>query len=307
MPHISPATYRAITLVAAVGLGFIIVTGGAVRLTGSGLGCPDWPTCARHHVVAPVEYHAMVEFVNRVVTAAVSVLVIVAVLGSLVRVPRRRDLIWLSWGLVAGLVGQIVLGGLAVLEKLAPPFVMAHFLLSLALLWDAVVLHRRAGEAQGPPRLTVARSHFLLGRLMFGLTVLVVFLGTVVTSTGPHGGDPAAPRFHFSLHRVAQLHGVAVTALLAETVYLVWSLRRAGAPAAVQARLYFVVQVMVFQAGVGYLQYFTGVPVFLVGIHVAGAAAVWAAVVWFNAGLVSREPVTEAVGRGALRPELAGA
>ena len=287
-PRISPEAYRGITLLATIALGFIIVTGGAVRLTGSGLGCPDWPTCARNHVVAPLQYHAMVEFLNRVVTAAVSILVIVAVLGSLVRTPRRRDLTWLSCGLVAGVLGQIVLGGLAVLEKLAPPFVMGHFLLSLALLWDAVVLHRRAGQAAGPAVPLVDRSHVLLSRGLVALTVLVVFLGTVVTSTGPHGGDPRAPRFHFSLHRVAQLHGAAVTTLLALTLYLVWSLRRAGAPEIVQNRLRLLVQIMVLQAGVGYLQYFTGVPVFLVGVHIAGAASVWAGVVWFHAGLVSR-------------------
>ncbi|HEX9530651.1 MAG TPA: COX15/CtaA family protein [Acidimicrobiales bacterium] len=307
VPRISPETYRGITLLAAIALGFIIVTGGAVRLTGSGLGCPDWPTCARHHVVAPVEYHAMVEFVNRVVTGAVSVLVVVAVLGALVREPRRRDLTWLAGGLVAGVVGQIVLGGLAVLEKLAPPFVMAHFLLSLALLCDAVVLHYRAGETVGPARLLVDRWHLALSRALVVLTTVAVFLGTVVTSTGPHGGDPKAPRFHFSLHRVAQLHGGAVTALLALTLYLAWSLRRAGAPAAVQARLRALVQIMVLQAGVGYLQYFTGVPVFLVGIHVAGAASVWAGVVWFHAGLASRSPSgAPATVTVSVQPALAG-
>src|SRR5438093_11375583 len=108
MPRLSPASYRRITLVAAMALAFIIVTGGAVRVTGSGLGCPDWPACARNRVVAPLEYHAMVEFVNRTVTGAVSVLVILAVLGSVWRQPRRRDLAWLSLGLVGGVTGPIV-------------------------------------------------------------------------------------------------------------------------------------------------------------------------------------------------------
>src|SRR5579863_1374220 len=101
--HLTPAAFDRITLLAVWALGFIIVTGGAVRLTGSGLGCPDWPTCTAHSVVAPWQYHKMVEFGNRVVTGAVSVAVIAAVLGSYVRLPRRRDLLWLSWGLVAGL------------------------------------------------------------------------------------------------------------------------------------------------------------------------------------------------------------
>ena len=146
LPTLSPAAYRRVTLVALVALAFIIVSGAAVRLTGSGLGCPDWPTCADNRVVAPLEYHAMVEFVNRTVTGLVSVAVILAVLGSLRRTPRRRDLTWLSVGLVAGVVGQIVLGGLTVLFELRPGFVMAHFLLSMVILADAVVLHDRAGR-----------------------------------------------------------------------------------------------------------------------------------------------------------------
>src|SRR5687768_8308296 len=112
---LTPAAYRRVTLAAVLALGFIIVSGAAVRLTGSGLGCPDWPTCADGRVVAPLEYHAMVEFVNRTVTGLVSVAVMVAVLGSLVRRPRRSDLVWLSLGLVAGVAAQIVLGGLVVL------------------------------------------------------------------------------------------------------------------------------------------------------------------------------------------------
>src|SRR5439155_10696828 len=118
LPRLSPSGYRRVTLVAVGALAFIIVTGGAVRLTGSGLGCPDWPTCEQHRLVAPAEYHAMVEFVNRVVTGIVSVAVILAVLGSLLRRPRRRDLVWLSAALAAGVVGQIVLGGLTVLFHL---------------------------------------------------------------------------------------------------------------------------------------------------------------------------------------------
>src|SRR3977135_2274129 len=143
--RLSPIMFRRVTLLAVWALGFIIVTGGAVRVTGSGLGCSNWPTCTTGSVVAPWQYHAMIEFGNRVVTGIVSVAVILAVLGSMVRAPRRRDLTWLSWGLVAGLVGQIVLGGESVKHNLAPGFVMGHFLLSLLLLWDAIVLHHRAG------------------------------------------------------------------------------------------------------------------------------------------------------------------
>src|ERR1700736_2448133 len=138
--QLSPSTYRRITLLAVWALGFIIVTGGAVRVTGSGLGCPDWPTCSGHQVVAKWQYHQMVEFGNRVVTGIVCVGVVLAVLGSRIRTPRRRDLTVLSWGLVLGVVAQIVLGGEAVKHQLAPQVVMAHFLVSMPLLADAAVL-----------------------------------------------------------------------------------------------------------------------------------------------------------------------
>ncbi|HEX6382744.1 MAG TPA: COX15/CtaA family protein, partial [Acidimicrobiia bacterium] len=142
---ISAAGYRRVTFLALLALGFIVVTGGAVRVTGSGLGCPDWPTCAEGRIVAPLEYHALVEFVNRMVTGTVSIMVIVAVLAALRRRPYRRDLVWLAGGLVLGVIGQIVLGGLVVLFHLYPPLVMGHFVLSMVLVANAVVLHHRAG------------------------------------------------------------------------------------------------------------------------------------------------------------------
>ena len=130
-------------------LGFIIVTGGAVRLTGSGLGCPDWPTCADHQVVAPWQYHAVVEFGNRSSRASSASAVIRPCSDRGSGSPRRRDLTVLSWGLVIGVLGQIVLGGEAVKHQLAPQFVMAHFLVSIVLLSDAVVLHDRAAQPDG--------------------------------------------------------------------------------------------------------------------------------------------------------------
>ena len=285
----SPSAYRRVTLLALVALYFIVVTGGLVRITGSGLGCPDWPTCAQHRVVAPLEYHALVEFVNRVVTGAVSLVVIAAVLASVFRKPWRRDLVWLSAGLVAGVVGQIVLGGLTVLFDLKPPFVMAHFLLSLLILWCAVALHHRAGLPDDSPVLCreshvwrgVSRQRSA-GRLVVAAAAIVVFLGTVVTSSGPHGGDPKAERLPFALHDVARLHGTAamllVGVVLWATVLVVRS--RAGGEAVRRAEV--LVGVLVAQVAVGYVQYFTRLPAALVGLHVAGAGAVWVAALRFH-------------------------
>ena len=308
LPHrvlryrLSALAYRRVCQFGVWALGFIIVTGAAVRLTGSGLGCPDWPTCSGHHVVAPWQYHAVIEFGNRVVTGAVSIAVIAAVLGSAVRRPRRRDLTWLSWGLVAGLIGQIVLGGESVRHHLDPPFIMAHFMLSLLLLANAVVLAHRAGfpdgpadgrgraRPAGPAAPLVPAEHLVMGRLLLVTAGLAIFLGTVVTSTGPHGGDPSAKRFDFSLHDVARLHSGAVLLFLAFTVVTLWLMVRAGAPPPVVRRGETVLTVLLIQGAVGYLQYFSGVPAWLVAIHVTLAAVLWAVTVQFALGLTTRVP-----------------
>ena len=160
VPHLSPIAYRRITIVAAILLAIIIVTGGAVRLSDSGLGCPSWPNCSSGQLTAHAQSdsHQWIESLNRMFTGLVSVAVIVAVLGSLVRIPKRRDLVWLSLGLVAGVFAQAVLGGLTVLFDLKPGFVMAHFLLSIVLLTNAIVLVRRAGQPDAPAHAVVTRA-----------------------------------------------------------------------------------------------------------------------------------------------------
>ena len=289
LPRLSPAGYRRVTLFALLALAFIVVTGAGVRLTGSGLGCTDWPTCEEGRL-APVDatdVHAMVEFVNRTITGLVSVAVILAVLGSLLRRPRRRDLTRLSLGLVAGVLGQIVLGGLTVLFELAPPFVMGHFILSMVLLWNAVVLHHRAGRPDGPSRPVVGPDLVGLGRLLLGAAALVVLTGTVVTAAGPHAGDASARRLDVAVSTVARIHGTSVVLLLGLTLCALWVAYRDRAPGAVHDALRCLLAVLVAQAAVGYTQYFTGVPAVLVGVHILGAVSVWIAVV--RVGLVMRE------------------
>lgn len=292
---ISATAYHRITLFALAALIFIIITGGAVRLTGSGLGCSDWPTCEDNQLVADLEYHAMVEFVNRVITGLVSAAVALAVLGALLRRPRRRDLVLLALGLVGGVAGQVVLGGLVVWYHLSPWLVMAHFLLSMVLVANAVVLHHRAGWTEGaggagagpaaPPG-APGRAAGHLARLLLILTAAAIVSGTLLTGAGPHGGDPDVERLQFHIPSLARLHGVAM-ALCAGVALAIWTLsergslhprrrvwRRQGYAAA--ARL--TVGVLAAQGAVGYLQYFTGVPPLLVGVHIAGAVALWTAV-----------------------------
>jgi cytochrome c oxidase assembly protein subunit 15 len=278
LPEVSPATFRRITLVALVALCFIIVTGAAVRLTGSGLGCSDWPGCEQEQFVAAMELEPMVEFVNRIITGLVSISIALAVLGSLKRVPYRRDLVVLSLGLVAGVVGQIVLGAFTVAHHLAPPFVMGHFLLSIVLVTNAVVLHHRAGQPD-PPVVVVDRVESGTRRLVWALVpalAVATVAGTVVTATGPHGGDETARRFGFEIEDVTRVHSLAVLAFLG---LLLAVLHRLGTHSDGDAlhRARELLAVSVAQAAVGWTQYFAGVPVLLVGIHILGATVVWVA------------------------------
>ena len=279
---LSPRAYSRITLAALVALAAIVVTGAAVRLTGSGLGCPNWPTCDDGRIVAPLEYHAMIEFLNRTVTGLVSVAVILAVLGALVRVPRRTDLTWLAVGLVAGVIGQILLGGLVVLFHLWPPLVMGHFVLSMVLLWNATVLHHRAAQPDDAEiERAVAPDVLTMGRLMVVAAAVAIFLGTVVTGSGPHAGShdgALIERLPFDVRDVARLHGISVVLFLAITVTTIRRLWRDRSNPEVLRRATVLLVVLVAQAGVGYVQYFTGVPPLLVGVHVAGAVGVWIAV-----------------------------
>ncbi|MDQ1426475.1 MAG: heme a synthase [Acidimicrobiaceae bacterium] len=274
--RLSPTEYRRVTLVALVLLVIIVVSGAAVRLTNSGLGCTDWPTCEQGHVVTALRYHGMIEFVNRVFTGLVSAVVVVAVLGSLVRTPRRRDLVWLSAGLVAGVIGQIVLGGIVVLTTLNPVAVQGHFIISMALVTNAVVLHRRAG-GEPPYRLVVppvVRRHAIGVAAAFAVAIAT---GTVVTGTGPHGGDEKAPRFSFAITSVARLHSGAVIVAVVVLLWLVYRLRRTGWWPALESEVGALLFIAVVQGTVGYAQYFSGVPAFLVLVHIIGALSVWIA------------------------------
>lgn len=290
LPSVSPAAYRRVTLVAVWLITLIVVTGGAVRLTNSGLGCTDWPTCSNNRVVAPLEMHAWIEFGNRLVTGLVSVAVVVAVLGALRRTPRRRDLTWLSLGLVAGVIGQIVLGGMVVLFHLWPPLVMGHFVLSQLLVADAIVLHHRAKRPDDATHVTpvVAGSVVRLSRVMIVVASIAILTGTVVTGAGPHSGSHGndfVKRLAIPVADAARIHSVLDMTFIACVIGLAWLLRRTGAPTAALRACETVLLVGVLQAVVGYTQYFTGVPVILVATHILGATLLWIAVLWLHLGL----------------------
>ncbi len=275
----APTTYSRLTRFALWSLAAIVVTGVSVRLTGSGLGCSDWPACTEDRFVPDLEYHALVEFVNRLFTGVVAVAVIGAVLGSMRRVPRRRDLAWWSWGLVAGVAAQVGLGALLVATELDPRFTMGHFLLSMVLIWNAVVLDEKARDRPGRGAAAIGG----VGRL--GLTAItavgagLLVTGTVVTGAGPHAGDSRAERLPFLVQEVTRVHGLVAVGLFGLVAATWYGLRSGDDRAELRRRLRGIAALLAVQGAVGYTQYFTGVPVVLVGIHVALATLIWMRIV----------------------------
>lgn len=278
LPRISPARYQRFTLAALVLLAIIIVTGAAVRLTGSGLGCNDWPNCEPGKFVAAANGHQAIEQVNRLFTGLMAVAIMAALAGSLVREPRRKDLTRLSLSLVGGFLLQAVVGGIVVKSHLHPLAVMWHFLLSALVLVAALVLHQRAGEpASRTYQLTVDPRVNRLVRAAAAVGIAAVVSGTVVTGTGPHSGayrDDPVRRFSFSLISVARVHSLLVLILIGLLLWLFRSIRRTADWAVIEDRLSLTLLAVFMQGGIGYFQYFTKLPVALVSAHIVGATAV---------------------------------
>lgn len=274
----SPGRYRFITWAALFALVAIVVTGAAVRLTGSGLGCDDWPRCNSRRLIDVSSKHAAIEQVNRLFTGLVSAAVIAAVLGAVVRAPRRRDLLYLALGLVAGVVAQVVLGGVTVLVDLHPLAVQGHMLVALVLVGTAVMLVQRASQPDdGPAVRPVSPEIKRHAVVAAALTAVALVTGTVVTGAGPHAGDEDVQRFGFAISAVARVHGSAViVAVLVVTVLALRLRRRPAERAALAEWVSAWIFVALLQGAIGYIQYFNDVPALLVGLHVFGATALWA-------------------------------
>jgi cytochrome c oxidase assembly protein subunit 15 len=301
VPQLSPIAFRRLALVAAALLAAIVVTGGAVRLTDSGLGCPDWPRCTAGSVVAPASYHALVEFVNRVVTTLVGIFIGGVAVAALLRTPRRRDITTLSWTLVLGFLGQAVVGGLSVIYHLSPPWVMAHFLLSMLMLWVALVLVHRCDPAWVPRPPAARRELVMLTRLLVATAGVVLFLGTVTTGTGPHAGSGAhIRRLHFPLERVTQLHADSALFLTGLVVATLFAVRLTETTALVRRRASWLAAAIGLQVVIGYTQYFLNLPAGLVELHIAGATVLWCATVWLALGLTAPTPTVALVECDAL-------
>jgi cytochrome c oxidase assembly protein subunit 15 len=254
----------------------LVLTGGAVRLTGSGLGCPTWPECTGSSYTpvahqAEGQLHAWIEFGNRLLTFA---LVISALLVlAHVLLTKRKDLRVLAIGQVLGIFGQGVLGGITVLTNLNPLPVAGHLLLSIILIAGAASIYdRRNGEVVRNTSAEKVTTQLSLAHIV--LTFFVIVLGTVVTGSGPHAGDIKARRFGFDIRTVAWIHADAVIALLGLTLALYLLVRTDPLS---RRRVTIFAVIALSQGAIGYIQYFTGIPEIIVAAHLLGATLVWIA------------------------------
>jgi cytochrome c oxidase assembly protein subunit 15 len=258
----------------------IVITGGVVRLTGSGLGCPTWPRCSDRSFVPhrALGIHSAIEFGNRMLTFVVAA-VAVATFVIAWRVGRRA-LTRIAFLLALGVPAQALIGGITVLTDLNPWIVSFHLLVSLAMVGLSVVLVRRVGEGDGPPVPLIPAGVLWLTRAIFLVGWVVLYVGTVVTGSGPHAGDVNAPRNGLDPRSLTQLHTDVVFLLLGLTVAAVLVLRSAGAPSVVRRAAGTLLAVELTQGVVGFVQYFSDLPVVLVAIHLLGAAVLSAAMTW---------------------------
>ena len=283
---VTPAQYRRVAYVTLAALTLIVLTGAAVRLTGSGLGCPNWPKCYGS-ALPPLSTHALIEFGNRALSGLVGVITVLAAALAFTRRPFRRDLAILAVLLPLGVLAQAVLGGFTVREHLAPGFVMAHFSLSMIILIAAVALAWRATHERGWRPVSTDRLSVWAVRALAPLAALTIFAGTAATAAGPHAGGSPGQRIHrlhfkgddtltWVIHRhatIAALFGVAVIA--------VWLLRRHRGASQDALEPVTVLGVLVAAQGlIGSVQYELKLPSDVVWVHVSLATLSWLAVLW---------------------------
>jgi cytochrome c oxidase assembly protein subunit 15 len=312
--HPSALSLRRFALAGVFASALIIWTGGAVRLSESGLGCTTWPKCTSGSLVAagvtgdPL-IHRWVEFGNRLATTGIFVVAVAVFIAAWQfrgqDGKRRRDLVWLAAAQPAGIVVQAVVGGIVVLTKLAPFWVSLHFIATLPVLAAAVALHVRVTEGTGRASPLVQPLVLLVARVLVAVTAVMMLAGTLVTGTGPLAGAGDVQRYHFlSLAAVTQLHADIGWVLGTVAVMLVACLHFLPAPARAVRLGWITVGLIGGQGVLGYVQYFSGLPAGLVWVHVANTALIWIAVLRLNFALRDRgdvnEPAPAASGEGLL-------
>ncbi|AXI86137.1 cytochrome B [Streptomyces sp. ETH9427] len=273
-----PRTVRRAALAALVMSVVIVVTGGAVRLTGSGLGCPTWPKCTEDsiHNTAEMGVHGYIEFGNRLLTYVLCAAVGWAIVAARSQKPYRRSLTRLGWAQFWVVMGNAVLGGIVVLVGLNPYTVAAHFLLSSALIAVATVMWQRTREGDAEPRPLVGKAVQQLVWFLVGASVLLIAVGTVVTGAGPHAGDSSeVARMPVDWEAVAKLHAVLAWIVVTLTFALWFVLKAVDAPSGPLARTRELFLILLAQGVIGYVQYFTDLPEVLVGAHMFGSCVMW--------------------------------
>jgi cytochrome c oxidase assembly protein subunit 15 len=296
---VTPSQYARVAYVALGALTLIVLSGAAVRLTGSGLGCPHWPRCYGR-IYPPLTTHAVIEFSNRLITFPVSVAAIAAWALALRRRPYRRDLTWWALLLPLGVVGQAVLGGFTVRGELDYGWVMGHFALSMLIIAAALVLAWRATHEPGERPLSDDRTLTIASRLLVALGGLTLFAGTAATAAGPHAGGAPGQRInrldfdgHGTMDFVIHRHGEIglVFGLLAVGVW--WLARQRSSDPVLHRATTTLCVLMAVQGAVGLDQYETHLPTQLVEIHVALASLTWLAALWATcaAGRLAPRPV----------------
>jgi cytochrome c oxidase assembly protein subunit 15 len=253
----------------------IVVTGGAVRLTASGLGCPTWPRCTDGSYVTTAEMgaHGVIEFGNRLLTFAVGIIALAVLLAVLARRPRPRGLLPLALAVFLGIPAQAVIGGITVLTNLNPWVVGLHFLASMLVIAAAYALWRRTVEPDGPAARTVPAPLRTLALLTTLVGAAVLVIGTWVTGSGPHAGDQGAARNGLDPEAISQVHADGVFLLIGLSVALVFAFRAVGAARATRAAV-VLVAVELGQGLIGFVQYFTQLPAVLVAAHMLGSCLV---------------------------------
>ncbi|MFD8213295.1 heme A synthase [Streptomyces sp. NPDC059697] len=256
----------------------IVVTGGAVRLTGSGLGCPTWPKCTDDSLTttSAMGYHGVIEFTNRMLTYVLCAAVGWAIIAARSEKPWRRDLTRLGWAQFWIVMSNAILGGIVVLVGLNPYTVAAHFLLSTALITVATVMWQRTREGSAEPRPLVGKAVQQLVWCLVAAAVLLIAVGTVVTGAGPHAGDSSeVERMAVNWETVTKLHAVLAWIVVTLTFALWFVLKAVDAPKGPLDRTRDLFLILLGQGVIGYVQYFTDLPEALVGLHMFGACLVW--------------------------------
>ena len=279
----------------------IVLSGAAVRLTGSGLGCPDWPTCFRHRISGSWSIHPLIEYANRIVTVSLVLVTAATFIAALLREVRRRDLIVLAGLLILGVVGDAVLGAFVVYSKLNPWLVSLHMVLSLSMVVVGAVLYHRSKYVYGPgARSDVRDPHFrLIARLLWIPFTVLVVTGTMTTGAGPHAGSSqgqlVARRLPFALSSAAWVHSLAAVLFIGLVTGLVFAIWKSSAPTPLQLGVRRLVIISLIQGAIGAVQYLTHLPALLVELHVAGATSLAIGVTQFHLrqSAHDREPGTQ--------------